>query len=236
MCQKNMANWFCIKTLSVLFFRIHQSTESGMIEKWKRKFYPHDRCTVEAATTARMPDPASIRDTQGAVIVLGIGLGGATLVLGAELLWGFYRRKLHSARNYSTNMGHSRNDLTLPTLSSPLHEVHFPSFTGPLSNVSRLNDISEEITEGRELSDIESTLRHQTLRLRSDSFKTEVTLRPFISRGRSVKVIRTMSEDAIDTSHVSSPIRKGTANGLTQTASKRNVHSNGHVNGFLPST
>ena len=114
-------------TLHLQFiFRINAFTESGMIEKWKRRYYPFDRCTMEAASKAKLPDPANIQDTQGAIFVLGLGLGMGACFLVVELaIRRIHIRVFHRQRFDPSDPGYAPNSGRVPTLATSLRDRLF---------------------------------------------------------------------------------------------------------------
>ncbi len=62
--------------------RIANLVENGMIEKWRKLYYPRDLCSLQSAS--RLPDPATLQDTQGAFLMLGIGVALSAISLAAE--------------------------------------------------------------------------------------------------------------------------------------------------------
>ena len=57
--------------------RITNLVENGLIERWRKIFYPRDVCSVHTRVS-EMPDPATVQDTQGGFALLA---GGAALAL-----------------------------------------------------------------------------------------------------------------------------------------------------------
>jgi hypothetical protein len=68
--------------------------ENGMIEKWRKEYYPRNKCNRHG--DGPMTDPATIKDTQGAFLILSIGifLGAVVLLLeGIRTIYLKHRRK-----------------------------------------------------------------------------------------------------------------------------------------------
>ncbi|ELT89369.1 hypothetical protein CAPTEDRAFT_222893 [Capitella teleta] len=64
--------------------RITNMVENGLIERWRRLYYPRDICSIEGEIS-ELPDPATVHDTEGAFGVLAGGVILALVLLLLEL-------------------------------------------------------------------------------------------------------------------------------------------------------
>ena len=62
----------CVSVFLLSPRRINNLVENGMIERWKQIYYPRDMCASKESS--RVPDPATLQDTQGAFVLLAIGM------------------------------------------------------------------------------------------------------------------------------------------------------------------
>ena len=70
------------------FFSVMNLIENGMIQRWRRKFYPPNRCAVPDGISMATSAPATIEDVQGIFILIfaGVFLGAIILVIECSLM------------------------------------------------------------------------------------------------------------------------------------------------------
>ena len=64
-------------------FRITDLVETGLMERWRRMYYPRDECSVAGRARA---EPASLTESQGAFVLLAACVALAALLLLAEIV------------------------------------------------------------------------------------------------------------------------------------------------------
>ena len=91
--------------------------ENGIIEKWKKEFYPRDLCSLQANEHGR--DPASIRDTQGAFFLLCFGVVVSAVILLLEGAWSLYKRYKRKSKRNSGRRTHILHELVVIRMNGP---------------------------------------------------------------------------------------------------------------------
>ena len=72
-------------------FRINDLLETGLIERWRAQYYPRDMCASIRESEMSVPEPATVKDTLGAFVLLFDGIVLATFVLAFEVKFNLIR-------------------------------------------------------------------------------------------------------------------------------------------------
>ena len=76
--------------------------ETGILERWRRMYYPRDECSVADRAAA---EAASLTDSQGAFLLLALCVALAALLLIAEIT---FHRALHLYRKHYATRSESK--------------------------------------------------------------------------------------------------------------------------------
>ncbi|KAI0233282.1 Glutamate receptor ionotropic, delta-2 [Lamellibrachia satsuma] len=68
---------------------INNLLETGLIERWRAKYYPRDICSSIRERETSIPDPSTVKDMLGAFVLLSAGIMLATFALAFEAKFGF---------------------------------------------------------------------------------------------------------------------------------------------------
>ena len=92
--------------------------ENGLIERWRKIYYPRDMCSV-ATAISELPDPATVQDTQGGFALL---LGGVIVGLALLILEVAVYRYTRSQENCN-QMSAARQSMPANMWNSPDHHA-----------------------------------------------------------------------------------------------------------------